>query len=163
MKKKTIIIYYSWSGNTRTVAQLIQDKMGGQLFELLPVNAYPDTYSSCTERAKKEIQSEFMPELLSLPKDLNSYDVVFIGSPNWWSTMAPPVLSFLKLASLKGKIIVPFITHGGGGKGRYEDVVKNLCQNSTVLDVLDLYGRGGITASSEIDAWLKRIKILKND
>ncbi len=162
MNKKTIIIYYSWSGNTETVARLIHEKTGGQLFKVNPVKAYPSNYRSCVDRAKKEIQAEFMPELKALPDNLDSYDIIFIGTPIWWHSMAPPVTTFLKHADLSEKTIVPFCTHGGGGKGHYINDVTRLCENSVVLDDLALYGNGGKTAASEIFAWLNRIEIMKN-
>ncbi len=162
MMKKIVIIYYSWSGNTETVARLIQEKTGGQLFEVHPVQAYPSDYRSCVDQAKKEIQAGFMPELKAIPDNLDSYDVIFIGSPIWWYTMAPPVFTFLNHADLTGKTIVPFCTHGGGGKSHYTDDVTKLCENSTILDDLVLYGSGGNSAESEILTWLNRIEIMKN-
>ena len=162
MDQKPIIIYYSWSGNTKTVARLIQNKIGGQLFEVNPVQAYPSKYNSCVDQAKKEIQTGFMPELKAVPDNLGSNDVIFIGTPIWWYTMAPPVFTFLKHADLTGKTIVPFCTHGGGGKGHFTDDVTKLCKNSTILDDLVLYGNGGTTAASEIMAWLNRIQIKIN-
>ena len=156
MSEKTLIIYYSWSGNTKTVAGMIQEKTGAQLFEIIPELAYPVHYNACTEQAKKEIQSGFMPELKAVPGNLDNYDTIFVGSPNWWSTMAPPVFTFINRADLSGKTVVPFFSHGGGGKGHYVDDIKTLCKNSVVLDGLFLYGNGGTTAASEIMIWLNR-------
>ena len=162
MNNKALVIYYSWSGNTETVARLIQNKIGGQLFKLEPVKAYSSNYRACTDQAKKEIHTGFMPELKAVPNNLDSYETIFIGSPNWWSTMTPPVFTFLKQSDLSGKTIVPFCTHGGGGKGHYTEDIKKLCGNSVFLDALVLYGNGSTTAESEIMNWLKRIEILKN-
>ena len=163
MNKEPIIIYYSRSGNTETVARLIQKKTGGRLFEVNPVQAYPSNYSSCVDQAKKEIQTGFMPELEAVPDNLDSYYVIFIGTPIWWHTMSPPVFTFLNHADLSGKTIVPFCTHGGGGKGHYINDVIKLCKHSVVLDDLVLYGNGGKTAESEIMTWLNRIEMNKGD
>lgn len=163
MKKKALIIYYSWSGNTESIARLIQEKIDGQLFELNPVKAYSSNYRACTEQVKKEIQNGITPELKAVPTNLDKYDTIFIGSPNWWSTMAPPVFAFLKQADLSGKTIVPFCTHGGGGKGRYANELKKLCGNSIILECLALYGNGGTATESAISNWLQRIEFYKGD
>ena len=159
MNKKVLVIYYSWSGNTERTAKLIQEKTGGQLYKLEPVQAYSSNYRSCVDQAKKEIQNGFMPELKAVPDNLDSFDIIFIGSPNWWSTMAPPVLSFLKDADLSGKTIIPFFSHGGGGKGHYAEDIKKVCKKSVVLEDLALYGDGGTAAESEIAAWLNGFEI----
>lgn len=157
MSKKVFIIYYSWSGNTGNIARLIQHKTGGQLFEVNPVQDYPSDYGACVEQAKKEINSRFMPELKAIPDNLDSYDVIFIGTPVWWHTMAPPVFTFLSHTDLAGKTVVPFCTHGGSGKGHYINDVAKLCQNSVVLDELVVYGNGGKSAETDVMAWLNRI------
>jgi len=157
MEGKSLVIFFSWAGNTRTVARLIQKETGGDLFELLPVKAYPRRYSKCTEQGKREIQSSVLPELQGLPSELSSYDTVFVGTPNWWSTMAPPVLSFLAKSDLAGKRIVPFCTHGGGGKGHIFPDMGKECPESTLLEGLDLYDNGGGQGESAVRAWLGRI------
>ncbi|MFL0196034.1 flavodoxin [Clostridium sp. WILCCON 0269] len=157
MNKKIFIIYYSWSSNTGNIARLIQQETGGQLFEVNPVQAYPSNYGTCVEQAKKEIHSGFMPELEAIPDNLDSYDVIFIGTPIWWHTMAPPVFTFLSHADMSGKTVVPFCTHGGGGKGHYINDISKLCKNSIVLDELVVYGDGGKSAELDVQAWLNRI------
>lgn len=99
---KPLIVYYSWSGNTRALARHLATATGGTLFELAPKTPYPSAYHACTEQAKKDIASGLRPALESLP-DLSAVDTVLIGSPNWWGTVAPPVSTFLENAALKGK------------------------------------------------------------
>lgn len=159
MGQNFLIIYYSWSGNTDTIARLIQKKTGGQLFELNPIQAYPHNYGICVKQAKTEIREKFMPELEIIPDTLEDYDVILIGSPIWWHTMAPPIFTFLSQADLSGKTVIPFCTHGGGGEGHYPNDVASLCQNSNVLNYLSLYGNGGKSAEEDILAWLKQIGI----
>jgi flavodoxin len=159
MGKNILITYYSWSGNTGNIARLIQRETGGQLFELNPVQAYPRDYGACVEQAKSEIHTGFMPELKAIPENLDEYDVIFIGTPIWWYTMAPPVLTFLSNTDLSGKRVVPFCTHGGGGKGHYISDVSNLCSSSEVLEDLVVYENGGKSAAADISAWLKKIGI----
>ena len=90
---KILVAYYSYSGNTRFAAEEIQKATGGTLFEIVPVKAYSPDYNECVAEAKKEIRAGVKPELKSVTPDLSKYDVIFVGTPNWWSTMAPPVLS----------------------------------------------------------------------
>lgn len=112
---KILITYYSWSGNTRYVAETIHNLIGGDLFEILSMHPYPDKYNDIVCLAKEEINTNFYPKLKNKIIDISQYDTVFIGSPNWWGTIAPIVSTFLAEHNLKNKKIIPFITHGGGG------------------------------------------------
>ncbi len=137
---KVLIVYYSHSGNTRKVAREIHKVVGGDLVGIEPLEPYPNDYSTLVEQAKRELHSGFMPELDQGPVNVESYDTVFVGSPNWWHTIAPPVITFLSRADLSGKTIIPFITHGGGGSGRSVSDIANLCPHATVLEGLSVYG-----------------------
>lgn len=156
MNNDILIAYYSWSGNTRKIAEQIQKLTGGGLFEIKPVQPYADNYSEVVRQAKNEIRSGFLPELTSFPEN-NSYKTLFIGSPNWWNTMAPPAASFLSGSDLDGKTVIPFITHGGGGAGTFERDVANLCPGSEITKGYSLYNDGGISAAKELDLWLTKI------
>lgn len=114
-QRKILIAYYSYSGNTAEVAKAIQAKTGGDLFEIKSDHAYPAEYRPMTEQAKKEIADGFRPKLTTKVGNIAQYDIVFLGSPNWWGTITPQVSSFLESYDLNGKTVVPFITHGGGG------------------------------------------------
>ena len=114
-QRKILIAYYSYSGNTAEVAKAIQAKTGGDLFEIKSDHAYPAEYRPMTEQAKKEIADGFRPNLTTKVGNIAQYDIVFLGSPNWWGTITPQVSSFLESYDLNGKTVVPFITHGGGG------------------------------------------------
>lgn len=129
---KILIAYYSYSGNTKEVAEAIREKTGGELFEIKAEGTYPEEYRPMTVQAKKEIAANFRPKLLSKVADISKYDVIFIGSPNWWGTITPQVSSFLEAYDLSGKTVVPFITHGGG---RVQNTVKDMtaqCKNCKV-------------------------------
>lgn len=112
---KILVAYYSFSGNTKEVAEAIHDIIGGDLFEIKTEGSYPEEYRPMTEQAKQEILNGYRPKLTTSVADIAQYDIVFIGSPNWWGTITPQVSSFLDSYDLSGKKVIPFITHGGGG------------------------------------------------
>ena len=156
MKTDILIVYYSWKGNTRKIAELIQRETGGTLFEIEPVRQYSTDYSTVVAQAKKEISSGFKPELKALPED-TSYKVVFVGTPIWCYTMAPPVAAFIDRFDLTGKTVIPFHTHGGGGGGSFEQDVAKMCQDSTITKGFGTCGRGGSNTLARIRSWLKSI------
>jgi flavodoxin len=138
-KTKVLVAFFSHSGNTREIANQIHEKVGGDIFEIKPETAYPASYDSVVEQAKKGIQTGYCPALKTKIKNIENYDTVFVGTPNWWSTIAPPIATFLKSYDLSSKTVVPFCTHGGGGFGHIERDVVKLCPNSTVRSGLAVY------------------------
>lgn len=149
---KVLIAYYSWSGNTKEVAEAIAEKTGGTLFRIETVQSYPEEYRATTEQAKKEINDDYHPELKSKVSDINQYDTIFIGSPNWWGTIAPAVSTFLASYNLKGKKVIPFITHGGGG---VQNTVKNLTAQCTGCNVVSDSWVGYGSRTLGVNGWLK--------
>ena len=115
---KTLVAYYSYSGNTKKVAEAIHRMVGGDIFEIACEGTYPGEYRPMTEQVKRELAEGFLPKLLATVPQMEQYDVVFLGSPNWWGTITPQVRSFIAAHNLAGKWIIPFITHGGGGVQR---------------------------------------------
>lgn len=90
-----LVAYFSHSGNTRAMARQIAEATGGDLFEIVPAAAYPAEYGAVVDQAKKEIGGGVRPALKGRLPDVGAYDVIFVGSPCWWSTVAPPVATFL--------------------------------------------------------------------
>ena len=120
-KMKTAVVYFSWSGNTRFAAETIANKAGTDLFEIKAETSYNSDFGKCCDEAKPECQGKTLRPIKSIEGlDLAKYDVVFVGSPNWWGTMAPPVRTWVtqSKAALKGKTVCLFQTHGGGGMQR---------------------------------------------
>jgi flavodoxin len=157
MATHILIAYFSRSGNTRKIAALIHQQVGGTLHEIRPQVPYPNSYNAVVDQAKKEIEAAYKPALQSDLEHIGSYDTIFVGSPNWWSTMAPPVATFLSEHDLSGKTIVPFCTHGGGGLGRIATDIARLCPRSTILSSFEIYGSGRGDAQARVSAWLSRV------
>jgi len=160
MTEGILIAYFSRSGNTRKIANLIHKEVGGTLHEIRPAMPYPNSYNAVVEQAKEEIRAGYQPPLHTTLDLTLSFNTVFVGSPNWWGTIAPPVASFLSGVYLSGKRIAPFCTHDGGGLGRIESDITKLCPRSTILTSLKIYGSGTGNAQAEVSAWLRRIGIL---
>ncbi|HOK29224.1 MAG TPA: flavodoxin [bacterium] len=155
-----LIAYFTWSGNTRRIAELIHSKVDGTLVEIQPEVSYPRSYNVVVNQAKREISMSHKPPLKTKIEHIESYDIIFVGSPNWWGTIAPPVATFLLGYDLRGKTIVPFSTHGGGGQGRISVDIAKLCPGSTILKGFSIYGGELGRAEAMISAWLREIGIL---
>ena len=143
---KSLIVYFSHSGTTRRLAELIAKETGGDLLELVPKIAYPRDYSTVVAQAKRELQSGYRPVLKTAFPDLSAYDMVFVGTPNWWSSPAPPVLTFLEQAGQSGVQIAPFCTHGGGGSGHIRRDMEKASHGAVLLPELSVYGDSGRAA-----------------
>ena len=154
---KVLVAYYSWGGNTRFAAERIQKLTGGTLFEIKPVKAYPVDYGACVEQAKRECRDEFEPELATKVDDFSKYDVIFVGTPNWWSTMAPPVLTFLTSSDFRGKTVIPFVTHGGGGMARCEQDMRKACPQASFVRGGAFSGSGIRNAEAALAKWVNEV------
>ena len=122
-KMKCAVVYFSWSpaGNTRFAAQTIAKKTGADLYEIKAETPYNSNYGKCCDEAKPECHGKTLRPIKPIEGlDLAKYDLVFVGSPNWWGTMAPPVRTWVSQSkdALKGKKVCLFQTHGGGGMER---------------------------------------------
>ena len=137
-KGKVAVVYYSWSpdGNTRFAAQTITAKAGAKIFEIKAEKPYSANYRTCCDEAKPECKGKQLRPILPIEGlDLAQYDVIFVGTPNWWGTMAPPVRTWLtqNAAALKGKTVCLFQTNGGGGMQRCDKEFAEIVPDSKVL------------------------------
>lgn len=155
---KVLVIYFSHTNNTKEIANQIHNATGGDIFEILPLNDYPTDYRQTTEQAKQEIKEGYKPALKSKIDTIDQYSVVFVGSPCWWSTIAPPVASFLSENNLSGKKIIPFMTHAGSGLGHSVEDIKEMLPNSTVLDGKAFWGKNAKNANDEVNEWVKGLR-----
>lgn len=124
---KALVVYYSRSGNTEAVARMIGNETGADLFRVTTVKPYPEEYRATTEQARAERDSNARPAINGRVEALAAYDVVYIGVPNWWSTMPMPMFTFLEQHDMSGKTVVPFVTHGGGGVANCVSDLKKRC------------------------------------
>lgn len=140
MGDRSLVVFFSYSGNTRRLAKRIQTQCDGDLFELLPVVPYPMDYGAVVKQAKREIREGYLPDLEGLPKEIGEYSHIYVGTPNWLNTMAPPLAAFLSLYDCSDMEIDPFCTHGGGGPGRIQMAVRQLCPRAKIGDCLAVGG-----------------------
>jgi flavodoxin len=157
--EKILVAYFSHSGNTREIANQIHRNVGGDIFEIQSVMPYPHNYDAVVEQAKQELKSGHKPALKTKMENIKSYDLVFIGYPNWCSTVPAPVRTFLLEYDFSGKTVVPFCTHEGSGLGRSASDISKLCPKSTLLDGIAIRGSDVKTAQNKIYEWLEKIKI----
>lgn len=171
--KKTLVVFFSHTGenygvgnisegNTCIIAKMISEATDGTLFEIVPEKDYPhDSYDEVVEIAKQEKAQKARP---AIKGDINveDYDVIFIGYPNWWGDMPMPVYTFLEKHDWDGKIVVPFCTHEGSGLSSTEDYIAETCKGANVANGLAV--RGGKAQNDReqtrraVDTWLKGLK-----
>jgi flavodoxin len=161
MKGNILIAYYSRTGNTRKIAELIRDEVGGKIFQIQPKTQYHIDYDKFVAQAKMEIQTGYKPALKSKIDNIRVHDIIFIGSPNWWSTIAPTVATFLSEHNLAEKTVTPFCTHCSGGQAQVLKGIAKLCPDSVVLPGFSIFGDVRIDASAEVLSWLGKIRILR--
>jgi flavodoxin len=158
-KKNILVACFSHSGNTRVIAEDIHEAVGGDLFEIVTVNRYPDDYDACVDQASHEQNDNARPELSTHVEDMDSYDVVFLGYPNWWGTMPMAVSSFLEEYDFSGKTIAPFCTNEGSGLGQSESDIARLCPNATLLKGLAIRGSRVASAQKAVSEWLRGLEV----
>ncbi len=158
MNNNILIAYFTWSGNLRKMAKEIQIQTDGYLYEITPQNAYPNDYFQTIYMVQKENEEDFFPKLKS-EIDIKKYDIIFIGSPVWWYTIAPPVKTFLKTHDFTGKKIAPFISYGDNGIGTIEADILQLAKGAKLMNALKIFGTGESEHKNEIDCWVEQLKI----
>ncbi len=156
--KKMLVVYFSHSGNTRVVAEQIARATGADVFEIVPEKPYPTDYDTVVDQARKEIAAGVRPTLKNDMPDIGKYDVVFVGSPCWWATVAPPVTTFLASHDFAGKTVAPFMTHEGSRMGRSEADIRSLCPGAVVVGGLPVRGSSVRNAAPIVEEWLQKIK-----
>lgn len=142
-------------GNAAQLAAMIQQEVGGDLYSITVVDPYPSIYDDCLDRAADEKAEDARPALSSHVSNMEDYDIVFLGFPNWWYTLPRPVLTFVEEYDWSGKTVVPFVTHGTGGlSATVRDLTAALPDDVTVLDAIGVYRPDVPRAQAEIREWL---------
>ena len=133
-KKKILIVYLSRTNNTKAIAEIIHQKIGGNLVALELETPYPADYNTTVQQVVHENETGYLPPLKTKIEHMEQYDVLFLGFPTWGMQLPPPIKSFLHQYDLKGKTVIPFNTNGGYGPGNSFQTVRELCPQSTILE-----------------------------
>lgn len=134
-------------GNTSIIAKMIAEQTGADIFEIEAVNAYPETHSELLDVSRKEMSDNARPEIVGTVENMEDYDTVFIGFPNWWGDMPMIVYNFLESYDFSGKTVIPFCTHGGSGLSGTESTIADI----TGAKMMDGFAISGETAQNQRD------------
>jgi len=145
-------------GNTEVAAKMVQEITGGDIFEICTVKSYPADYTETTEVATIEKRANARPELSTHVNNMDRYDTIILGYPNWWGTFPMAVFTFLEEYEFAGKTILPFCTHEGSGLGGSERDIRELCPGAKVLPGLTIRGAGVKGANDAIKSWITKNK-----
>jgi len=170
--KKILIVYLSRTNNTKAVAEIIHQQVGGKLVALELQNPYPENYKATVNKVAKENGMFYLPLLKTKVDNVDQYDIIFIGFPTWGMQLPPPMKSFLHQYDLAGKTIIPFNTNAGYGIGSTFQTVRTLCPKSKVLDgftvtggierdrqLLVIKGDYEIKVQADVKKWLAKLPL----
>ncbi len=161
--KKMLVVYYSWSnGNTKQIAEQLAKATGAELAEIDTVQPYTGSYDEVVDQGQREVNAGYKPEIKPLTVNIQDYDVIAIGTPTWWYTMAPAVLTFLSAQDFTGKTVIPFMTNGGWPGHVIKDMKAN-CKGAEFAHEMEIQfdSTGGAhleTPEKKIDAWIEAVK-----
>ena len=144
-------------GNMEVIAKMIQKATGSDSFRIEAVNPYPKDYDQTTDVAQQEWRANARPELTARVEDMDAYDVIFLGYPNWWGTMPMPVFTFLEEYDFSRKTIIPFCTHEGSGMGHSEKDIARICPQARLLKGMPVHGTYADSAQGDVENWLREI------
>ena len=141
-------------GNTEVIAEFIQEARNADIFKVEALNDYPQEYMKCTDVAKKEQEEDLRPELKEYLDDIDGYDMIFIGFPNWWGTLPMPMWTQLEKLDFSGKTVKPFVTHEGSGFGSAQKDLKKLCEGADIKKGLSIQGSKVNEAENIVKHWV---------
>ncbi len=165
MSKKTLVVYYSWScGNTEKIAEQLADACDADIARIETVVPYPEDYQETVDQGQREVNAGFMPEIENLEYNPADYDVIVIGTPTWWYTMAPAVKTFIAENDFSGKTVVALSTNGSW-PGNVTADIEDACAGASFGPALEVQfdSTGGDrqeTPQSQVDAWIEQIRSL---
>ena len=161
--QKTLVLYYSQTGNTKAVAQEIASRLNADMEEIVPVNPYDPDFKATIDRCMKDREEGIVTEIKPVAADIAKYDLIFIGYPVWFGTYAPPIATYLSQVNLSGKKVVPFCTFGSGG---LESSLKDFSQQQPEAKIVASYGLRAARLKAmpkEIDQFLKENHFIKGE
>ena len=145
-------------GNTEKVARMLSDLTGGKLYKIEQVQPYSEDYPACIAEAKADLQKKARPEILNLPNDLDAYDEIYLGYPNYWGTMPMAVYTFLEYYNFTGKTIHPFCTHEGSGLSHTVQDIQKAASGAFVTKGLAIHGSTADSAKAALEKWVQEVK-----
>ncbi len=149
-------------GATEYIAHIISNNTNGDLIQIETEQSYPGTHSPLVEQASKEQSDDARPILKTKLDNINEYDIIFIGYPNWWGDMPMPLYTFLDEYDLSSKTIIPFCTHGGSGLSSTIESIQELEPNATVIENALSISRNDVADSkNKVIQWIKDLNIEK--
>ena len=151
---KVLVAYFSRSGNTRVVAGLIHRSLQADLFEIQPATPYPEEYLATVEQARLERDRLFEPALEAKVSNMATYDTVYLGFPIWGETAPPVIRSFLSAHDMAGKMLIPFITHGGYGVGKSRSVLARYTPKAQVQEGFSMQADQERQTMNQVLGWL---------
>lgn len=172
--ENVLIVYLTRTGNTKAVAEIIREELGGKMVSIELETPYPENYDKIVSQVDRENETGYLPPLKTNVEDIQGYDAVFLGFPTWDMQLPPPMKSFLHDHDLSGRTVIPFNTNGGYGVGSSFRTVDDLCPDSQILDGFSTRGgleRDGIYLAikgkrreevhAEVTDWLERIQMMQ--
>lgn len=157
---KKLIVYFTYTNNTKKIAEYIKEKLNCDILEIKTVVPYSDDYDSVVNDQQNSEGSSFLPEIQKINLNLEEYDEIILGTPVWWYRPVPAIRTFLTKYDLTGKTIKPFATNAGW-LGRTFKEINSLCPNSKVEEgmniVFESYSDKLVTKESEIDNWINSL------
>lgn len=158
---KSLVVYFSWSGNTENVAKSIQAQTDADIFEIVPATPYSDDYDTVVDFAQEEQKNNARPAISGSIENLEQYDVIYVGFPNWWGDMPMILYTFFDTYDLSSKTVALFCTSGGSGLSGTVNEVKTLEPNATVTEGLHIGSGSSSNPDSAVSEWLNDIGLAK--
>ena len=146
--------YKNGTGNTQGIAEEIQKQTGAELFEITLVNPYSNDYNTVLDEAQRDQSEQARPELASHVENMEEYDTIILGYPNWWASIPMPIASFLEEYDFSGKTIIPFCSHGGGRFGQSLTAIEKLAPDAIMGEALSIHYSGGSSMPDDVREWL---------
>lgn len=158
---KSLVVYFSWSGNTENVAREIQSQTGADIFEIVPETAYSTDYDTVVDKAQQEQRENARPAIKDTIDNIDDYDTVYVGFPNWWGDMPMILYTFFDTYDLSGKTVALFCTSGGSGLSDTVNEVKALEPDANVTEGLHVGSSDASAPKTYVENWLAETGMVK--